>query len=243
MALQKGGFAPYAPAATVIQVVDRYRNHGLTTPIDLDVLMRAGVPESLASRTQQAMRSLELIDNEGVPTNELESLSNATSDEYPKVWAEIVRNAYADVFAFVDPAKDPPERVHDAFRGYTPKGQRGRMVTLFLGLCEQAEIIDSVVRRAPGPKPTKRTAGRIPAARAYGGGDIPTPKAKKAKAETGVPPALMAVLDQLPAPGSSWTSSERDTFIKAFSAMLDLVVPVSGTVDSGTRKALLPGSA
>jgi Family of unknown function (DUF5343) len=233
MPIQKDGTAPYAPPRTVIQLIDRYRNHGLTVPIDVDVLMRAGVTESLAARTLQTLKLLDLIDDEGSPTDHLEALAKATSEEYPRVFQDLLRSAYAEVFSFVDPAADTPDRVQDAFRGYAPRGQRPRMVTLFLGLCEHSGLVETAPRRTPGPKPQADRIRKV------------TPRTSSSSARRtqpgGIPGPLMAVLEQLPAAGSTWTASDRDTFIRAFSAMLDLVVPVDGTVQGGTPRALLPG--
>ena len=49
MAIQADGTAPYAPAGTIIEIVERFRNHGLAEPFDTDVLERAGVPASLSA--------------------------------------------------------------------------------------------------------------------------------------------------------------------------------------------------
>ena len=68
-------------------------------------------------------------------------------------WQALVREVYAPVFEVVDATSASQEQLNDAFRHFTPAGQRGRMVTLFTGLMEYAEMINSVPKQRPGPKP------------------------------------------------------------------------------------------
>lgn len=62
---------------------------------------------------------------------------------------------YADVFEVVEPANATLEQIQDAFRSFTPQGQRDRMVSLFLSLLEYAEYSDSLpsVRASGGTRP------------------------------------------------------------------------------------------
>lgn len=52
--------------------------------------------------------------------------------------------------------------LRDAFRGYEPSGEQGRMVMLFLGLCEAAGIVKSAATAKP---PSRNGAGRAPGPR------------------------------------------------------------------------------
>jgi Family of unknown function (DUF5343) len=162
MPLAPDGPAPYAPVATIMEVVNRYRDRGLQTPFDADVLTRAGVTESLAPRTLLSLRHLDLIDEQGNPTPLFEGLRRAPSDEFPTRLEEVVRAVYADVFQFADPTVDAPERVADAFRQYVPAGQRSRMVTLFLGLCERAGIIPEAPARQRTTRASRPASATTP---------------------------------------------------------------------------------
>lgn len=165
MPLAPDGPAPYAPVATIMEVIHRYRDRGLQTPFDVDVLTRAGVTESLAPRTLLSLRHLDLVDDQGHPTPLFEGLRRAPSDEFPSRLEEVVRAVYADVFQFADPTMDPPERVADAFRQYNPAGQRGRMVTLFLGLAQEAGIIEEAPQRTRTTRAARGGSARTAPAR------------------------------------------------------------------------------
>lgn len=184
MPLEAGGGAPYAPVATVLEVINRYRDRGLQTPFTVDVLTRAGVTDGLAPRTLQSLRLLDLINGEGQPTEEFERLRQAPTDEFPHRLEALIRMVYADVFQFADPSVDGPERVSDAFRQYSPAGQRGRMVTLFLGLCQEAGIVDTApirrrsTRASRSLPPNQRNAAerqvpKVKPPRFFGGGPTP----------------------------------------------------------------------
>lgn len=216
--------APYAPTSAVLDIIDRFRNKGLTTPIDAEVLARVGVSESLIPRTLKSLQQLDLVAEDGRPTPQLEGLRKASTEEFKPRLAEVVKAVYADVFQFADPATDDETRVTDAFRVYRPVSMRPRMISLFMGLCEAAGIIPEGGRkqnaakspRAPAkPRMEKRRASFAASAnvRKMDGGGL-------------IPPPLMGLLASLPDEATGWTQSHRDSFLKTFTAVLDYVVPI-----------------
>ena len=88
MPIGTGETAPYAPPATVMQVITAFRDRGLSTPITSDVLLRASINESLVPRTLRGLQLLELIDDAGNPTPALEGLRRARSEDFRKRLAE-----------------------------------------------------------------------------------------------------------------------------------------------------------
>ncbi|HEV2150575.1 MAG TPA: DUF5343 domain-containing protein [Longimicrobiaceae bacterium] len=235
MAVHTNGPGPYGPPAAVLSVIDRYRNRGLQVPIDGDVLMRAGVSDSLVNRTFNSLRMLDLVDEQGNPTEHLEALRLARTDEYQERFAEYLRGVYPDVFAYVDPAEDSEDAIRDAFRGYEPRGQQGRMVTLFLGLAEHAGM------RKPATNGNGGDGTAPPAARSRPRSPAPVSRPRQTERRTdppkgappppredvgALPPAIMGLLSSLPSEGDAWTQARRDRFLKTFEAVLDFCYPI-----------------
>ncbi len=224
MVTENATVAPYAPVDNVLKVIRRFRERGLPSTLTLQELERLGIPAGNAPRTLVALRFLGLIDEDAERTQVFERLRKSTTDEYPGLLAEIIRSAYAPIFTIVDPDKDGDIATSDAFRQYTPGAQRGRMVTLFLGLCREAGIIS-------GGPPTRRSRVRkIDTSRlkvkSVGQKTKGVSQEDKAHDE---PPGgmvssdyrvLAALIQQLPKEGR-WSKSKRDRWIQAMTAAVD----------------------
>jgi hypothetical protein len=218
--------APYATSGSILDLINRHRDRGLPPTIDNDALGRIGIPPTLIPRTLQALHTLDLIDPKtGTPTKTFETLRLAPEDEFKDRMAAWLKGAYADVFSFVDPAKDGEARIRDAFRTYQPVGQQERMVLLFRGLCMAAGLLTaeksprapSSPTAAPTSTPRQRTAvKRIVNERFKGAPRHPS----------SVPAPLAGLLASLPAEGDTWTKDERAKFITTFTAVLDFCFPV-----------------
>jgi hypothetical protein len=218
--------APYAPASSVLSIIERHRNRGLPTPVDTDVLARAGVTQSLIPRTLQALQTLDLIDENGRPTDMLEGLRLAPESEYKQRLAEWLNAAYADALQFIDPATADETEIRDAFRSYRPTGQQSRMVSLFVALFAAAGI--GPERQTPTPRRSARAAAsprtnRTP--RALAG-----PTARSRPNSIGeLPPALAGLLASLPPQGQGWTEEERGRFMATIGPVIDYCYPVIGS--------------
>ncbi len=182
MAIVHEGPAPYAPVAHVLRAIEHYREKGAQT-FSKELLGRLGYPDAYATRTIKALKLLDLIDNEGAPTEAFKELKRSTAEEFAPRLEQIVRTAYAEVFEVVDPATDTPQAIDDAFRFYTPEAQRDKMVPLFMGICEAAGIIGA--DRAPRKR--LRTV-RTESGRKRVVGDTPRAKAIVTKEEEESPP-------------------------------------------------------
>lgn len=157
--------APYAPANSILEIIQRNRDRGLPAPLSPEVLGRVGIPESLIPRVTQSLQALDLIDEQAIPTKTLEGLRLAPEAEYQQRMSEWLKSAYADVFAIVDPAVDGETKVRDAFRNYSPVGQQPRMVSLFLNLLAAAGMVaeKQAAQAREAARKVPRTAPRIPA--------------------------------------------------------------------------------
>lgn len=244
VAIQTDGPAPYAPPKAVMTVVEKYRDRGLTSPFDVTILQRAGVPESLAPRTLQGLKLLGLIDDAGNPTETLEALARTGTDEFPGRLAEVVRDVYAEVFQFVDPAQDSLQKIRDAFRVYSPRGQQERMVTLFLGLCEASGIVQQAPRRRAEPRrdAARAVEGRAARPDATKKGGATTKASAGGEAHVGIRksdwvgqqqptlqqqsgqhPFVRGLIQSLPEIGSEWPQEAREKWARAALAAFDLI--------------------
>ncbi|MGI8705837.1 MAG: DUF5343 domain-containing protein [Sphingomicrobium sp.] len=220
---------PYASPQSIIEIVERHRDRGLPSPVNSEVLGRAGIPDSLIPRTLQAMQTLDLIDESGNITEMFESIRLAPEAEYQTRMQAWLNSAYADVLAYLDPANDDETKIRDAFRNYRPTGQQGRMVTLFTRLYAAAGV------RAPKPPPVKAAAPRtrtvrnnVPAVRKAPPQRTPTPQAYQPPTNA-LPTPIEGLLATLPSEGSGWTKERRDKFVTTFEAVLDFCFPIEST--------------
>lgn len=131
---------PYAAAANVKEVLKRVRTRNLPEVIDDDFFRVVDIPDVVFGRVRDALRFLDLIADDGRPTDRLRALAASTDEEYQMLLASAVRDAYRDDFERVDPAQDTQGQIVNAFRRYLPRSQTARMVMLFLGLCREAGI-------------------------------------------------------------------------------------------------------
>lgn len=232
MPIQPNGPAPYAPPSAFLGFMEAVRDKDLPTPYTTDVLVRAGVSDTLSARVLKTLKLLDLVDDENQPTDQLHDLAKAGGSEYKTRFADVLRAAYADVFQYIDPSRDPVEKIQDQFRHYTPRGQRERMVTLFLGLCEFTDMAPPREREAkPHSKPGSKTKAK----------EKKAPKAKKAPSRStpqeqdqveftpspapssGQHPLIRGLIQSLPESGSEWPQRARNAWVKAALANFELV--------------------
>ncbi len=224
---------PYAPPSSVVGVIQQLRNRGVPEPVTSSSLQVVGVSSGNAARTLQTLKFLGLVNDEGNITNTFKRLKQARTDEYPDTLAEVLRSTYHSVFDVVDPAEDDMTSIEDAFRLFEPSKQRGRMVTLFLGLCHEAGLVpedrapkmqsQSRQQRSTGQR-TKRTT---PPEKSRQPEQPPAEETQGGKAEetTRDYSLVRAVVGQLPTTGV-WTQKRRDLWVQAMTSAVDLTVEI-----------------
>jgi hypothetical protein len=151
-------FRPYAATANVIAVINRAKTRNLPETINNEFLRIVGVPEVVFGRVMQALRFLNLVHEDGRPTEILEALASSPEAEYHEILEKAVREAYRTEFNVIDPGQDPQSRILDAFAPYKPRSQTSRMVMLFLGLCREAGIpvLEAPRERSMKAEPVRR---------------------------------------------------------------------------------------
>ena len=236
------GLCAYAPSGNVLTVIHQMRERGLKEPITMQLITVAGVAEGNASRTIQALRFLNLIDEEGYLTDNFKSLRNVSSDEYPTLLGNILKEAYSHVFMVLDPATASDEQLQNAFRYYEPRAQRQRMISLFKGLCREAELISGSSEISKRTRNVNHNKSTIP----FGTSRKPPVVAHQVAQNVLEPPPmssqvthhnqhgieeeyviLVNLLHQLPqGEGKKWPKARRDKWLQAVSANIDLLIDV-----------------
>jgi hypothetical protein len=225
---QQANFRPYPPPSNLSTVLARVRSRNLPDRIDAEYLRDANIPEGTLNRTLSAARFLGLIEQGGAPTQALRSIQTSTDEEYRSILANLIREAYADVFGPINVAEDGQERILNFFRRYMPASQRVRMVTFFLGMCREAGIptLDVPRQRAmSGPRPSKPLVARTVPGAAVKKAVYVTRGAQATYAGGGAGTALTALIDSLPAPGSPLSDARRQQWLKMAEATLGFVYP------------------
>lgn len=231
MALQPQSGAPYTTATAAITGLEAWRDRGLGTPVTGEILVRAGVPESISRRTLASLKQLELLTPEGQPTQQFQDLRQARGDdEYKTRLQEWLRGIYADVLQYTDPSTDTPDRVAEAFRTFEPAGQRRAMAALLIGLWKYSGLPVASGSESPPSRSIRSAARRTTSTSTRSQADIAAGKnlARVARTELSpdLPPGLIGLLQQIPRGGAPWTTERRDGFLRAFSAVLDFTVPI-----------------
>lgn len=241
MRLKIGDRAPYAPGQVVVDLIRRQRQAGNMRTIDATLLARVGVTESLTPRTLASLRMLGFIDDDNNVTPVMEGFKRGTDDEYRQYLADHIKAVYAEVFEVIgDPAQAAASDIEDAFRGFEPHGQRGRMVVLFLSLCQEAGLITEVVRDRPSnvgrtaaKKKMVRRVVKKPTPNAGDddddGDEREDPKDRVKQPPTPeMDPLIAAYFAKLPAGGTVWPTAAREKYLAALSSIFDIVYEDGG---------------
>lgn len=236
MSMNEEKLAPYAPLSNVIGLIRRRRDKGMPEVLNTQELMRMGIPEGNIPRTLQALRFLNLVDEEGRQTKAFNRIARASTSEYPEILGEIIKEAYSGVFTIIDPAEATDTEFVDAFRFYQPQAQRNRMILLFRGLCQEAGLIEGgppeTRKRGRVTKtnklPTQQQAGGTLKAQPHTEEPLQAPIVDSYQSINQEYALLEALLRQLPE-DRQWTKERRDRWLQALTANVDLLVDVVET--------------
>jgi hypothetical protein len=160
--------APYAPPSAVLKVIRHYADRDVPERVTLVNLVQIGVTEALAPRTYVALKFLGLLEEDGTTTGQFRALRYAKSDEYQEVFGAVLDAAYKDIINHVDIGEATDTDIANAFRPYSPCGQRNRMITLFVALAREAgwelhnvgPVVSSTPKPRSRPKPKATSQGK-----------------------------------------------------------------------------------
>jgi hypothetical protein len=158
---------PYAPPATVLQVIHHFQNREVPETVTDTVLGQIGVKPSILLQVKQALVFLNLLREDGTTTDNFKALRFANDEERPKLFGDLVMGAYSEIVSITDPATATRSQLFNAFRPYSPASQHDRMITLFLALCQEAGI---KIAQAPRQYSTQSSPRAISPARKLGRG-------------------------------------------------------------------------
>lgn len=229
-------YIPYAGISGVITVLRRLRKGTLPDVLDHQSIQRIGISKGIAGRTLAAIQFLGIIDEMGNKTQTHDRLSKASTNDYPEVLAEALRDAYSEVFKVLDPSSATDVDFHDAFRGFEPAKQRGRMVSLFTGLCQEANIMAGeptiVQRRTAETLPKAQNGSNDKSAKSEQDGksvDAPPPLSQgqhQVLSTPSIPYEMIAVIfKKLPQDGK-WSTVDRDLWLKGLEVALAMEIKV-----------------
>lgn len=227
-------FIPYLGTANMLVILAKIRKGWIPSQADKGEMERIGITSSTANRALSTLEFLGLINgDDNKPTDTWKAIATSTSNDYPKVLEGILRSAYHTIFELhPDPADATDIEIANAFARSEPLNQRERMVSLFRGLCQEANLIvgnPSGRERKSTPKPfnpkstQRNTNGDRSESEVQKQRTPPTPE--KMPASLIWYNDLGTLMSRLPDPADPhWTVQEKERWLSALQAMLDLLI-------------------
>jgi hypothetical protein len=215
------------------------RDHALPAQIDRGVL--TGMSGSVQSAMLKSLESLGLIAGDGKPTQRMKELLKhaAGSAEHKAQLRSLLESAYPYLFdGKIDLKTSTTNQVQAVFREQGVSGSTiSKCIAFFLSAAKDAGVeISKYVRTPPmaevGVK-KRNTSGRVSVQDLdeVEEGDI-----IDLNSGLDLHPALMGVLETLPAPGQPMTPQARELFMRAFDAVLSLAHPVDDMASPPTGR-------
>lgn len=207
---------PYVSFNSFMDDLDWLEQDGLPQRFDMSVWSKRHHGTS-AAQMNSAFVFMRLIDTNAAPTDALQRLV-FNRDRRASILSQLLRTRYSSVFE-LDLARATRAQVEDQFRHWNLSGTTLRKaVTFFVHASTYAGVPLSshLTRRLKGQ--SRRKAAPKDAnpnrQRELGGAQHPS---------------LSPLLDQLASEGPVWTQPEKERWLNAWAAVLDLVYPAHDT--------------
>ena len=178
----------------------------------------------------QALKYLGLIDELGIPTKRLRDLVGTLEhpDAFQEAMFDMLDTAYPFTKTF-EHTTGTDGQLNEAFASVASGDTIRKCKSFWLAAMKDAGAILSPYIKEPGkrgPSPGGKRSGRPAKEKAANLGANAREKAPPPPASShfsGVHPALVGMLQELPKPGTQWSTGQKDAFVKAFRSILDVV--------------------
>jgi len=237
----KKTFPPYISYKAHSRFLDGLRDHALPAQIDRGVL--SGMSGSVQSAMLKSLESLALIAKDGKPTKQMQDLLKhaSGSPEYKERLRDVLEATYPYLFDdAIDLKTATTNQVQAVFRAQGVSGSTvAKCIAFFLSAARDAGIeVSKYVRTPPmaemGVK-KRASSGRIGAVQDED--DEDEDELLELSPGIDLHPALLGVLATFPAPGQPMTNKSRETFMRAFDAVLSLAHPVDDMAEPTTGRS------
>ena len=220
---------PYASFLGFVRFTESLRGDGhLPGQIDRGVL--SNMSGSGASAMTKSLEALGFIDATGKPTQLLKELLQSPRGDgpYQSTLRSALEHAYPYLFnENLDLRTATTIQVQAAFRAQGVTGSTvSKAIAFFLAAAKEAGVSVSKYVRVPPMAETGNKKRSAPAARVEEDEDDEEEgRSEGFQMAVDLHPALLGVLRILPAPGQPMTGKERERFMTAFAAVLQLAHP------------------
>jgi hypothetical protein len=216
----EGTKPPYIAYRTLLDLVDKMARDGFPPQIDKSYL--DNYSGGYGSQVIAALESLGLLEENGKLSERLKELAQGDEAARKHIMKEILTERYPTVVELgrINATQGQHE---DAFRELGVRGDTLRKaIAFYRNAAEFAGIPLSKNFRVPRVQPSGK-----PRVKKQEGEDLPPPPLPPPPAhQSELPGALVGLLDKLPREGEGWIKDDKDRFMNAFTAFIDLFYPI-----------------
>lgn len=213
---------PYIAWSSLLGLLDKMATDGLPSRVDKSYLHN----HSGATQTQilAALRSLELIGSDGVPTQALQVLVQEEGKTRQEAVASLLASRYPAVVE-LGRTNATQGQLEDAFQDMGVTGDtRRKAVAFFLKAADYAGV--SVSRNWTTPRVSAAGSTRKSARPRVASPPKPESEGRQEGPEgRDLHPFLVGLLRELPAEGGDWTRGDRDRWLEMAALTLDMLYP------------------
>lgn len=217
---------PYAPYSAMKEFLERIKT--ISPPrIDIGFLQTYGLAPKSEWALISALKYLNIIDSEGIPTDKFRLLQTR-GEELKRNLGDTIREAYSELLNVVDLETATPEIIHNYFLAQGVKaGVAGKCTGFFISIAREAGMALSPELESPvrAPKGKPPVTVRAPKRKALKLQRETAEEKEKPIVEAGRELTLLEaksrLLERLPAFDSNWDSEAIKEVISGFHTLID----------------------